>query len=140
MFGGGRYDGLVAAFGVEPIPTVGFAMGDITLGNFLETHQLLPQLRTETDVYVVLIGDVYDKAQKVVSELRKGGVNVAIDTSGRAAEKQIKAAAKKGIAYTMFIGEKELADEHFELKNLLTGHSQRHSAARIVSIVKDYRA
>jgi histidyl-tRNA synthetase len=35
MFGGGRYDGLVAQFGVEPVPTAGFGMGDVTLQNFL---------------------------------------------------------------------------------------------------------
>ncbi len=140
MFGGGRYDGLVAAFGVEPIPTVGFAMGDLTLINFLQSHQLVPQLRPETDVYVVLIGDVLDRAQKAVAELREAGVNVAVDTSGRAAEKQIKAAAKKGIHYALFIGEKELAEEQFELKNLITGDSQRHSLARLISIVKDHRS
>jgi histidyl-tRNA synthetase len=140
MFGGGRYDGLVAAFGVEPVPTVGFAMGDITLGNFLQTHELLPALRTETDIYIVLIGDVFDKAQRAISELREAGVNVAVDTSGRPTDKQIKAAVKKGVAYAMFIGEKEVAEEQFELKNLLAGKSERHSVARIISIVKDYRA
>ncbi len=57
MFGGGRYDGLVGLFGVEPVPTVGFGMGDVTLQNFLESHQLLPELRSQTDVYVVLVGD-----------------------------------------------------------------------------------
>lgn len=140
MFGGGRYDGLVAAFGVEPVPTVGFAMGDITLANFLQSHDLAPAFRPETDVYVVLIGeDVYNKAQKVVADLRAAGVNVAVDGSGRSPDKQIKSAAKKGITYVLFIGERELAEEQFEIKNLATGKSERHSAARIVSIVKDYR-
>jgi histidyl-tRNA synthetase len=40
--GGGRYDNLLELFGVEPVPAVGFAMGDITLKDFLETHGLLP--------------------------------------------------------------------------------------------------
>ncbi len=40
LFGGGRYDNLLEIFGVEPVPTVGFAMGDITLRDFLETHGL----------------------------------------------------------------------------------------------------
>ncbi|MDO8565122.1 MAG: ATP phosphoribosyltransferase regulatory subunit [bacterium] len=40
--GGGRYDNLLELFGVEPIPAVGFAMGDITLRDFLETHKLGP--------------------------------------------------------------------------------------------------
>ncbi len=40
--GGGRYDNLLELFGVEPVPAVGFAMGDIALRDFLETHKLGP--------------------------------------------------------------------------------------------------
>lgn len=139
MFGGGRYDGLVGLFGVEPVPTVGFGMGDVTLQNFLESHQLLPALRPETDMYVILIGDVYAEAQSVFKSFRKLGAKLAIDSTGRKPDKQIKTAVKKGIHYALFIGEKELADEQYVLKNLVTGTDERHSIERIVSIVKDYR-
>jgi histidyl-tRNA synthetase len=139
MFGGGRYDGLVGLFGVEPTPTVGFAMGDVTMLNFLEGHDLLPDLRPETDVYVVLIGDIYAKAQRMVSELREIGLNVALDPTGRKPDKQIKAAVKKGIHYAIFIGEKELSEQQYEVRNLITGQSERHGISRIVSIIKDYR-
>lgn len=40
--GGGRYDNLLEIFGVEPVPIVGFGMGDITVRDFLETHKLEP--------------------------------------------------------------------------------------------------
>ena len=40
LFGGGRYDNLLEIFGVEPVPTVGFGMGDVTMRDFLETHGL----------------------------------------------------------------------------------------------------
>lgn len=40
LFGGGRYDNLLEIFGVEPVPTVGFGMGDVTIRDFLETHSL----------------------------------------------------------------------------------------------------
>lgn len=40
LFGGGRYDNLLEMFGVDPIPTVGFGMGDVTIRDFLETHGL----------------------------------------------------------------------------------------------------
>lgn len=139
MFGGGRYDGLVGLFGVEPVPTVGFGMGDVTLRNFLETHNLIPQLRSETDVYVVFIGDIAERAMGVVRELRDMGVNVALGTNAKL-DKQIKTATKKDIHYVLFIGEKELADEQYTLRNLLTGNEERHSASRIVSIIKDYRS
>ncbi len=140
MFGGGRYDGLVGLFGVEPVPTVGFAMGDVTLQNFLESHGLLPDLVTETDVYVVLAGtNTYEKAQRVLADMRDMGLHVAVDSSGRKLEKQIKTAVKKGIQYAIFIGEAELASDQFRLRNLADGTEEAHSLQRILSIVKDHR-
>lgn len=139
MFGGGRYDGLVGAFGVEPVPTAGFGMGDVTLANFLENHELKPELRAETDLYVVLIGDVYQRAQTVLADLREMGLNVAVDISGRSPDKQLKTAVKKAIRYALFIGEKELTDGQYSLKDLHSGDEQRHGAERVVSVVKDYR-
>ena len=139
MFGGGRYDGLIGLFGVEPVPTIGFAMGDATLANFLESHKLLPSLKPETDVYVILVGAVNDKAQKVIAELREMGLKVAVDLSGRKVDKQIATAVKKGIAYALFVGEEELADEQYKIKNLHTGTEEKHSPSRIVGLVKDFR-
>jgi hypothetical protein len=37
------------------------------------------------------------------------------------------------------IGETELAEERFTLKNLTTGTEEKHGLERIVSIVKDRR-
>lgn len=139
MMGGGRYDGLVGLFGVEPVPTVGFGLGDVTMQNFLEGHNLLPPIRTETDVYVVLVGDVYLPGQGVIAELREMGLNVAVDLTGRKIDKQIKTAVKKGIHYAMFIGQKDIDEAQYEIRNLVTGAAERHSAARCVSIIKDYR-
>lgn len=139
LFGGGRYDGLVGLFGVEPVPTVGFGMGDVTLADFLAIHQLLPEPKVETDVYVVLVGDVYERAQKVIADLREMSVNVAVDMSGRKLDAQIKSAAKKSVPYALFIGEQELASEQYVLKDLRSGTSEKHGTQRIVSIVKDYR-
>lgn len=121
MYGGGRYDGLVGEFGVEPVPTVGFGMGDATLLNFLESNDLVPEIVLETDIYVATIGDVAEGAQAVAQKLRAEGKNVAVDFSGRKLDKQIKTAEKKGIKQVLFVGEQELASGEFKVKNLLTG-------------------
>lgn len=139
MFGGGRYDGLVGMFGVEPVPTVGFGMGEATMINFLEAHHLTPKLRPETDVYVAIIGDVFEQAQPVVADLRGMGVNVAIDTTGRKIDKQIKSAAKKGIRYVLFVGESELESNRFTLKDIIDGQEESYSLERLVSVIKDRR-
>jgi len=140
MFGGGRYDGLVGMFGVEPVPTIGFGMGDVTFMNFLESHNLMPHIPSETDAYVILIGDVAERAQSTLDELRKSGINLAVDISGRKLDKQLKTAVKKQIPYAIFIGEKELEDQQLKIKHLDTGSEEVRSVPRIVSIVKDYRA
>lgn len=139
MFGGGRYDGLVGLFGVEPVPTAGFGMGDVTLANFLDSHKLLPQLTTETDVLLVLIGDVYGRAGKVARELREEGLNVAVDASSRKLDKKLKAADKRGIRFVMFVGEDELTAEQYPLKDLVTGSEEKHGIPRIITTIKDYR-
>jgi histidyl-tRNA synthetase len=135
MFGGGRYDGLVGLFGVEPVPTVGFGMGDVTLQNFLKTHHLLPTIHPETDAVAILIGDVYAKAQPALKAMRAEGARIAVDATGRKTDAKIKAAAKADIPFVIFIGEDELNNQRFKLKNLNTGQEHEHSLERIVSIL-----
>lgn len=135
MFGGGRYDGLVGMFGVDPVPTVGFAMGDVTLINFLEANNLLPKLEPETQVVAILIDDVYEQAQKPLAELREQGVNVAVDSTNRKLDAKIKAADKAGVKYAIFVGKDELASGQFKLKNLLSGEEKTGGISTIASAI-----
>lgn len=139
MFGGGRYDGLVGQFGVDPVPTVGFAMGDVTFKDFLETHNLVPKLKTTVDVSVVVRDESLDGAQKVARELREMGVNTAVDYTERKIDKQTKAAKKSGVKYVLFVSKQDIKEEIFTLKNMRSNEEVRHSLHRIVSIVKDSR-
>lgn len=135
LFGGGRYDGLVGAFGVEPVPTVGFGMGDVTLRNFLEGHKLLPVLQPETDAVVVLVGDIYSQVQSLLADIRREHVRLAVDSTNRKLDSRIKAAVKSGIPYVIFIGEKELESGRLKLRELASGKEIEASPERIVSIL-----
>lgn len=137
MFGGGRYDGLVGAFGVEPIATVGFGMGDAPIENFLSSHKLEPKLQSATQIYVVTIGDVLGEAQDVVKQLREQGVNVAVDLTDRRPEKQIKAALKLGIPYLLFVGEAELEQQNFILRNVESQQENVMPLSEIVALVSE---
>ncbi|PIZ62905.1 histidine--tRNA ligase [Candidatus Saccharibacteria bacterium CG_4_10_14_0_2_um_filter_52_9] len=137
LLGGGRYDGLVGLFGVAPVPTVGFGWGDVTLANFLETHRLLPALQPETDVYVALIGDVSHQATPIVADLRQGGLNVAVGAAGKKIGDQLKNADKKGIERVLIIGETELKNGMFTVKNLKTGQETKVAAAKLAKAIKE---
>lgn len=136
LFGGGRYDGLVGVFGAEPIPTVGMAPGLTTMELFLSTHSLLPQLTSTTDVGIIVLGDSLKGALKLAAELRTRGVNVEVDISGRKLEKQMKAVLKKSVPFMLFVGEQELLDGVYSLKNTTTEEEQKLSADAIAEYVR----
>jgi histidyl-tRNA synthetase len=134
MMGGGRYDGLVGLFGVEPVPTVGFGWGDVTLINFLENHGLSPELKPEADIAVALIGDVFNAAQDVLSQLRDSGLNITVDLSGKRLGDQFKAAEKKHLDLVLIIGEDELKTKNFKLKNLKTTDEQIVTVEEVIKL------
>jgi histidyl-tRNA synthetase len=137
MFGGGRYDGLVANFGVEPVATVGFGLGDVTIRDFLETHGILPKIPTDVHVTMVLVGNVYNQAQKMINRIRAEGVNLSVDATDRKLDKKLKNVDKSGVRYAIIMGEGELADDRLTLKDMTTGKQEKHSIERTVSIVMD---
>lgn len=139
MFGGGRYDGLVGLFGVEPIATVGFAPGLSTMELFLRSHDLMPDFVSSTDIYLVALGDVQKAARKLAQDLREEGVRVAVDITGRKLDKQIKTAVKQKINYLLFVGEKEVQEEVYRLKDVMDESEQELSLERIITTVKDRR-
>lgn len=139
LFGGGRYDGLVGLFGAEPISAVGFAPGLTMTELFLRAHNLLPNFKSSTDIYLIVLGDTLKGAMKVAETLRSEGLNVELDFTGRKIDKQLKTAIKKKIPHLMFIGEDELKKEIYPLKRTETGDEQKLSLERVVSTLKDRR-
>jgi histidyl-tRNA synthetase len=137
LFGGGRYDGLVGLFGVEPISAVGVAPGGTMIENFLTVHGLLPKLTSTTDVYVAMLGTVATEATKLANNLRDEGLNVELDLSGRKLDKQIKNAVKKEIPYVLFVGEEEVKTGMYALKNIINSKDFKLDFAGIVDQIKE---
>ena len=122
LFGGGRYDELLAIFGEEKIPAVGFGMGDVTAKDFLQARDLLPSYNSTTQIYVCVLDALYlDDALELARVLREDGVKVAVDYSGKKIGAQIAVADKKAIPFVVCVGEREVQTKKFKLKNLKTG-------------------
>lgn len=132
MFGGGRYDGLVGLFGVEPLPTVGFGMGDVTLTDFLASHKLLPKLTSELDVYAIIVGDVYERSLSLIDGLRASGINIAVDFTGAKIDRKIKNAVKRNLRYVIFIGENEIKNRTYKLKDITNGEEEELNLKQII--------
>ncbi len=140
MFGGGRFDGLVGLFGAEPAPTVGVGMGQTTVQNFLETHELLPEFSSKTDVYIIAVDQTAVRgADELAKKLRQNGVRAELDITDRKLDKQIKTALKKRIPFVAFVGGYELESGIYTVKNLVESSEQKVDIDRMITTVKDRR-
>lgn len=136
LFGGGRYDGLVSMFGAEPISAVGMAPGGTMIENFLTVHDLIPKLRSTTELYIIVLGEVSRGASKLAQDLREAGVNVELDITDRKLDKQIKTAVKKNIPYILFAGNSEIETEIYTLKDVTSEDEQKLTFDQVVDTVK----
>ena len=125
IFGGGRYDDLLSIFGAEKIPAVGFGMGDVTTRDVLQTYDLLPKYKPATELYLCVLDEKYrNYANKLAQSLREDGLNVAVDYSGKKIGDQIKYADKNLIPFVVCVGENEVKNEEFKVKNLKSGEEK----------------
>ncbi len=137
LFGGGRFDELLKIFGVESAPAVGFGAGDVTLLDFLETHNLLPEYQSATELYICRLEAKFAKEiNRLASNLRERGVNVAVDLTDRKTAEQIKTADKKRIPFVLCFGEDEAKNKKYKIKRLATGEEVEMGEKEIVNFLK----
>jgi histidyl-tRNA synthetase len=129
IFGGGRYDNLVADVGGERITGVGFAMGDVIIELLLERAGKRPGLPTSPSKVLVTLFDaeLYPQTLALAARLRRAGVNVEQSLEAERLGKQIRYADRKDISYIAILGPDELAKDQVILKNLVTGEQQGYS-------------
>ncbi len=121
--GGGRYDDLIGLFGNEKLTGTGFAIGDITFTDFLQTWGLLPEINDEVDYFVTLWPSENPqfimKALEIAKKLREKGFKVSswLEKNTKI-DKQLKYADKIGAKYTIIVGENELKNDTLLVKDM----------------------
>lgn len=137
LFGGGRYDDLLDLFGQEKIPAVGLGMGDVTLKDFLKTRNLLPEYQSPTDIYLCTLSPQYfEIADQLAQQLRQQGLKVAINYSNKKIGDQISYANKKKIPFIICLGEDEIKNKQYKIKNLKTGEEKEIKEQEILETVR----
>jgi histidyl-tRNA synthetase len=123
--GGGRYDRLLELVGGEPLPAVGFGMGDVVLGELLADRGLIPEYERSVEYWVVPVtGDQRATALRVAHELRDRGHSVAYALKEQGVGKQMKAAAREGARIVLVLGPDELERGCLVARDMATGTEQ----------------
>ena len=142
IFGGGRYDSLVADVGGAPLPAVGFAMGDKVIMALLEHLGKLPNLadlRAETVLVTVFAEETFSESLKIAGMLRTAGLPAASYPQAAKLGKQFKYADKIGAYAAVVLGPDELAQGQAAVKNLRSGEQSSVAIADLVQFLSALR-
>jgi histidyl-tRNA synthetase len=136
--GGGRYDNLLGNLGGVELPAVGFAIGDVVLGELLKERGLAPPQPASIDLFLAAIGDEDHPALlSLAHELREAGVRVEYSLSTGAVGKQLKLADARQAALAIVIGPDDRAKGEVQLKDL---KGKRQDAVKLTDVVNAVRA
>ena len=139
MFGGGRYDNLVGLFVKNAkISGVGYGMGDVTLENFLVTHELIPEtFGSGIKVLVTRFDDVpYEAYLALLDKLRDAGIVSTIYLGSKKFGKQIDFAVKDGFSHIVVMGGDELSRGVIKLKDLATREERELPIDEAIALLK----
>ncbi len=117
--GGGRYDKLIQLFGGESIPAVGVAQGIDRIVLALKKQEVSPKTAKERSVVVISVkNESMGKALELSDVLRKSGLPVEVAVMGRSISRALADADRRGVAYAVIVGPKELEEEKVVLREM----------------------
>lgn len=124
--GGGSYSNLMSIFNESPLAGVGVGLGDVTLVDFLETHQLMPKDPLEsTQVFISFqIEDALLPCLQIAQKLRASGIYCELHPLKTKMKKVFTLAEKKNIPMIVFLGEDEIQNKTLQIKNTLNKQTQ----------------
>jgi histidyl-tRNA synthetase len=122
VFGGGRYDDLLALFGNEKVPAVGFGAGDLIARDIMETYRTLPRNENIADLAICIVGEQNTPyALELAQALREKDLKIIVDLSNKKLGDQISNVSKRGIENVVCIGDEEVKNGKLRVKNLNSG-------------------
>ena len=133
ILGGGRYDGLVQDLGGPEVPGFGFAIGMERLVSLLPESVVNPG---KPALILICLGEEgLVGAVNLARRLRDSGVAVRMPLVVRPMGAQMKRASKSGAGHALFVGETELAEGRFGLKNLETGEQVTVDETELIAML-----
>ena len=141
--GGGAFANLLAIFGEQPLPGVGFGMGEVTLTDFLKTHQLLPDLSKQNIDILIAHTDETSEAHvlALAQHLRSKKIKVEVFLGEAKPKKIFSYTDKKQPTFVVMMNAEEIASE-LQFKNLKTKEVHKlslNNMDKIIEMIKGSR-
>jgi len=130
ILGGGRYDGLVKQLGGPDRVGIGFAAG---IERLVLAMPDASAGAARKPFFVAAMGDAArESALALLRDLRRGGLEAHMEYEGRSIKSQMKRADRLKAAFTLILGDEELARDEVTVKNMTTGGQARVPRAGVL--------
>ncbi len=137
--GGGRYDNLTGIFGLPDVSGVGMSFGADRIYDIMETLNRFPENLTQpTDVFIAnFLPNIENQLIEITQQLRKNQIRADLfyDNTVKL-KKQLTIAHQKKIPWVLIVGEDELQQGKYQLKNMNTGEQFLLSLTDIIEKIK----
>ena len=119
--GGGRYDNMITNFinDGNSYPAVGISFGLSTIYEILKNKEEFKN-KSLIDIYIIPI-DNKKESLTLANKLRKLGYKVDIEMNNRKVKKCFEFANKEKIPYVIILGDEEIKNNYFNLKDMNSG-------------------
>lgn len=134
---GGRFDNLAEYYTKENLPGVGMSIGLTRLFYQLRENGLLKNYSGSNCKAVILpMGDTKSECIRLGNELRELGINNTIYFEDTKFKNKILYATKLNVKYAIIIGEDEVKNNCYTIKNLYEFSQQQVSKEELINLLK----
>ena len=138
--GGGRYDDLTGVFGMKGVSGVGISFGADRIYDVLDNLNLFPD--SATHAIKAMFINFSEKESlyclQKATQLRACGIAVEVYPESVKLKKQMAYADARKIPFVIFVGEEEIANNQFKIKNMSTGEQSILNFESLSVFLKSY--
>jgi histidyl-tRNA synthetase len=119
--GGGRYDKMITDWICDgnSYPAVGLSFGLSVIYELLKDKEEFKN-KSIVDIYIIPM-DTYKESLKIADSIRDLGLNVEVEMKSQKVKKSLEYANRENIPYIIILGENELKENNFKLKDMENG-------------------
>ena len=136
--GGGRYDDLTGIFGLKDVSGVGVSFGLDRIYLVLEELGLFKTVDLpKPKVLFVNFGEnetLY--AMKAIAKLRAENIKSELFPDNAKMKKQMNYANKREIPFVVIVGSREIENQEFTLKNMISGEQNNYNLEELIKELK----
>ena len=138
--GGGRFENLCSYFSEKKMPGVGMSVGVTRLFDLLTKQNYFDLSKTnEIECAIITFDDTLENGLSLTSKLRELGIKADCLYENKSFKSKMKEANKRQIKYVLIVGEDEVKNQKYTLKDMTTSEQSQLSIEQIVEKIKNDR-